>query len=177
MKKLATFAAASALALSAGTASAAIIDVTAELSATITGIATGTQTGTGVGTYDTDTQILTLNMEYEVDTTFGPLQVLQDQTSIVIIDFSAAPIGGTNEITSCVDNGTYAGCAAVPVGQVAFGTVAGTWEAFETTGSFAGANTIQNYTISAVPVPAAVWLFGSALLGLTGVTRRRAKAA
>ncbi|MCW9024363.1 MAG: VPLPA-CTERM sorting domain-containing protein [Gammaproteobacteria bacterium] len=28
-------------------------------------------------------------------------------------------------------------------------------------------------TTSAVPVPAAVWLFGSGLLGLVGVARRR----
>jgi hypothetical protein len=29
---------------------------------------------------------------------------------------------------------------------------------------------------SAVPLPAAVWLFGSGLLGLAGVARRKAKA-
>jgi hypothetical protein len=29
----------------------------------------------------------------------------------------------------------------------------------------------------AVPVPAAVWLFGSGLLGLIGVARRKARAA
>jgi len=28
-------------------------------------------------------------------------------------------------------------------------------------------------TISAVPVPAAVWLFGSGLIGLTGMARRK----
>ena len=32
---------------------------------------------------------------------------------------------------------------------------------------------IDNVTVSAVPVPAAVWLFGSGLLGLVGVARRR----
>lgn len=31
-------------------------------------------------------------------------------------------------------------------------------------------------TISAVPVPAAVWLFGSGLLGLAGIARRRSRA-
>jgi len=32
----------------------------------------------------------------------------------------------------------------------------------------------SSVTVSAIPVPAAVWLFGSGLLGLIGVTRRRA---
>jgi hypothetical protein len=32
---------------------------------------------------------------------------------------------------------------------------------------------IDNVSVSAVPVPAAVWLFGSGLLGLVGVARRR----
>jgi hypothetical protein len=33
---------------------------------------------------------------------------------------------------------------------------------------------IDNFTTSAVPVPAAVWLFGSGLLGLIGFTKRKA---
>ena len=37
-------------------------------------------------------------------------------------------------------------------------------------GSVAG---IDNYMASAVPVPAAVWLFGSGLIGLIGLTRRK----
>ena len=44
--------------------------------------------------------------------------------------------------------------------------------------SFQGASNIRysyidNLQVSAVPVPAAAWLFGSGLLGLTGVARRR----
>jgi len=35
------------------------------------------------------------------------------------------------------------------------------------------AGTVSAGTVSAVPVPAAVWLFGSGLLGLAGVARRR----
>ena len=43
------------------------------------------------------------------------------------------------------------------------------------TGPFAGATPAFNGTgdLSAVPVPAAVWLMGSGLLGLVGVARRR----
>ena len=45
------------------------------------------------------------------------------------------------------------------------------------TGGFSGVNYVLHMTgtigASAVPVPAAVWLFGSGLLGLVGVARRR----
>ena len=37
----------------------------------------------------------------------------------------------------------------------------------------AGYNANFNFTTSAVPVPAAVWLFGSGLIGLVGVARRK----
>ncbi|MDP3331432.1 MAG: flocculation-associated PEP-CTERM protein PepA [Methylococcaceae bacterium] len=40
-------------------------------------------------------------------------------------------------------------------------------------GGFA-ATTTGTLTLTAVPVPAAVWLFGSALVGLTSITRRKA---
>ena len=41
-------------------------------------------------------------------------------------------------------------------------------------GPFPGFN--ANFDFTAVPVPAAVWLFGSGLVGLVGVARRRRKA-
>lgn len=43
-------------------------------------------------------------------------------------------------------------------------------------GPFQGYNANFNMTTSAVPVPAAVWLFGSGLLGLVGVARRKKSA-
>ena len=43
-----------------------------------------------------------------------------------------------------------------------------------TAGPFAGFE--PTFTLQAVPIPAAVWLFGSGLLGLVGVARRRRKA-
>ena len=42
--------------------------------------------------------------------------------------------------------------------------------------SFPGFNANFNFTAAAVPVPAAVWLFGSGLLGLVGVARRKKSA-
>ena len=41
------------------------------------------------------------------------------------------------------------------------------------TGPFIGQAPSWQGTVSAVPVPAAVWLFGSGLIGLAGVARRR----
>jgi hypothetical protein len=40
-------------------------------------------------------------------------------------------------------------------------------------GSQFGILSIQASAVNAVPVPAAVWLFGSALMGLTGISRRK----
>lgn len=42
--------------------------------------------------------------------------------------------------------------------------------------TFGGTATVTNVDTGQVPVPAAVWLFGSGLLGLVGVSRRRKKA-
>lgn len=46
----------------------------------------------------------------------------------------------------------------------------GTWSSY-IEGDFT--NTYEGATVNAVPVPAALWLFGSGLIGLVGVVRRR----
>ena len=40
-------------------------------------------------------------------------------------------------------------------------------------GAFPGFNANFDFQVAAIPVPAAVWLFGSGLLGLVGVARRK----
>lgn len=54
-----------------------------------------------------------------------------------------------------------------------FDATAGTWE-FTAQGSQSAAFTWSSSSVAAVPVPAAVWLFGSALLGLIGIARKKA---
>ena len=60
--------------------------------------------------------------------------------------------------------GTCTGINTTAAGAMQTGPFAGATPAFNGTGSL---------TVSAVPVPAAVWLMGSGLLGLVGVARRR----
>lgn len=53
---------------------------------------------------------------------------------------------------------------------------AGTLQGTDTSGSGISRNTtLINWQIQAVPVPAAAWLFGSGLIGLAGISRRRAR--
>ena len=61
-------------------------------------------------------------------------------------------------------------------GDLALDVDAGTWT-LEAGGIVQSSGTGAFAQVSAVPVPAAVWLFGSALIGLTGVARRRRRSA
>lgn len=48
-----------------------------------------------------------------------------------------------------------------------------TWSHIQADGPFLGTTTHMTMVISQVPLPAAVWLFGSGLIGLIGVARRK----
>ena len=61
-------------------------------------------------------------------------------------------------------------------GDLALDVDAGTWT-LKAGGIVQSSGTGAFAQVSAVPVPAAVWLFGSALIGLTGVARRRRRSA
>ena len=56
---------------------------------------------------------------------------------------------------------------------VSVGNVGAAWGSFDGTPY----TEVYNVTVSAVPVPAAVWLFGSGLVGLAGIARRRRQSA
>ena len=95
---------------------------------------------------------------------------------IPVIDMGSGAWGanadGVGLITcgvDCTDGDSYslAYTATVPVGDPSgFG---GVHYGLNLVGTISG-------DLTAVPVPAAVWLFGSGLLGLVGVARRKAKA-
>jgi hypothetical protein len=73
--------------------------------------------------------------------------------------------GGGITINAKVPTGT--------LGNLIINADAGTW-AFEIFGNDVAQGTGSFELVAPVPVPAAAWLFGSALVGLAGVGRRRA---
>ena len=56
---------------------------------------------------------------------------------------------------------------------VSVGNVGSAWTSFDGTPY----SEVYNITVTPVPVPAAVWLFGSGLVGLAGIARRRRQSA
>lgn len=48
------------------------------------------------------------------------------------------------------------------------------WSSIQATGPYQGMTVDMTMQVSSVPVPAAVWLFGSGLMGLVGFSRRKA---
>lgn len=96
------------------------------------------------------------------------------------------PTSGLLTNVSCFDNFTQAACAGlVPLDSVyPFLTVSGQISISQggvLKGSFPTVDNGINYLTTTftptVPVPAAAWLFGSALLGLTGAVHRKCRVA
>ena len=74
---------------------------------------------------------------------------------------------GSGSALSAAGAGTWTG------NVVNYGNVGAAWAAFDGTPYTEKFNVTLNGTAAVVPVPAAVWLFGSGLLGLVGVARRK----
>ncbi len=109
---------------------------------------------------DTDIKAVSLTQEF-FHSEFNPF-------SVTISGFGiAAPISAVGGVDSVKFTYLYKGVFDVIADEVYTIVVAGT----------AISDGVHYSTrVSAVPVPAAVWLFGSALMGLVGVSRRKSTA-
>jgi hypothetical protein len=117
--------------------------------------------------YDIDSFLATYNVEYA--TNGNDSEAAEDEANLVSQLASAEMFDW--ELLRCQDD---AFCTRSPVDgeggtlMVAFDVIAGT------TYSIGAEITTYAYTdVNPVPVPAAAWLLGSALLGLVGVARRK----
>ena len=79
----------------------------------------------------------------------------------------------------CFDTGIGGGCGT-GTSQSNFDDASNPYPSISFTDTFIGTAFDQdelsmgfNYSITAIPVPAAAWLFGSGLLGLIGISRRK----
>ena len=199
MNKITTFGAALALALAGGAANAATIGTfDVSMSGTISGPVSGTFDGSGTGTLD-DSGTLTLN--YSSHSTTSYTDMTTDNTDVFSGTWDGvntlSGTSGTTTSNSCQNNGgAINGCNYLTTGQtnsydsvsdpIVFDLNMGGTTTFEAsrTDSSTGAVSDMNFTlnttsanVSPVPLPAAAWLFGSSLVGLGGVCRRRRHAA
>lgn len=150
---------------------------------------TGTSSGSGSAVLDDTANTLTLTGSSAISTNLGGAQNVTDTTV-----FNGAYAGGV--FTASSGSQTVSSCSGA-CGSVtlnspsAFSTVTGTVAASATGGALHTTSTQFNGLVSvanditfsnfqgttttppAVPIPAAAWLFGSALMGLAGTARRR----
>ena len=202
MKKVYSLLAVSALTLAATQASAAVYNITVEMTTSTTtslqNLSGSVTTLTpGTGTMDTDT-----GMVSATGLVLDSQQLMSGIIPItgiitVAVELDTANTSGTQTRTACTNtSASPMTCnGAVAVGQVI--PIAGlsnhTWLGGETTGAEidysvnasspsplggtlfnVGTFTVTiGSEVSAVPVPAAAWLFGSALVGLAGIGRKR----
>ncbi len=156
---------------------------------TLSGSGSGVLTDWDVGLYDPETGLVDIDFIYEGD-------VLQYGLGSNISLFGTAVIDlqnktGTYSLNACTEHEGFGGaCSFQPVGfDLAYDSI-GDLEHVETWGgadrftaefNYAGINYSQVWYIASlefepptpVPVPAAAWLFGSALLGLLGLKSRK----
>ena len=195
MKKISAILTATALSVVAAQSQAALFNVSASGSTSIVGAASGSSNGSGVGILDTDTGILTFSLSSTSLTEFGAVgsgAIATDLDLEIDYSFDLGAVSGTSTATSCLQNGGLVAnaCNNVAIGVASDagltalnGSYAAIGDAFSldgvtTAGGGAVTNTaVYSFTVdsavSEVPVPAAAWLFGSALLGLAGVGRKR----
>jgi len=84
----------------------------------------------------------------------------------------SSSLGGDWWVTDYVSNGTLNIKRDFFLSQGSYTLTAGAYGAQSSSGYGQGRST-YDFTLTAVPLPAAAWLFGSAIVGLFGFTRRK----
>jgi hypothetical protein len=185
MKKLL---AVTALTLVAASAQAAVINVAGSLDYTLNGMASVSYNPAApalAGTFDTVTGALNWTVQ---DHTMSILIAPGFDANIVLTNINmvgngSSLAGGSATVVSCTGGAAGMICPSVGTPPTS-NTYTWTWNG--TNGTLtqlinggvtqSGGNT-SGYSfqaVQAVPVPAAAWLFGSALVGLAGIGRKRA---
>ena len=148
----------------------------------ITGIATGTGAGSGTGTFD---DAGTLTISSDTFTNIPAFAATATVTSSTTYNGTITGTTFTSDGTTAADTIACTGAALIcgQLGTLPTTGVAGTSTVFAVDINTGGGwtdvtvngpvNLNTTSTLSPVPVPAAAWLFGSALLGLAGVSRKR----
>ncbi len=152
---------------------------------------TGQFVGIGTATLDTTAGVLDILLTDTVTLSFIVTSATYTEHDVVngtLTGNSFLWASGTNTSSACTGSGIWGSLCQSLVGStaltpnqnpIAFDLSAGGLTTFTTTRlSGSGQPQTTTYTLTnttpAVPVPAAAWLFGSGLLGLAGVARRRA---
>ena len=156
--------------LLANSASAAIISLEANID--------GAQANAGVGTGSPGTGFATMTLNdvtnlFSWDISWSGLT--GDET---VMHFHGPALPNQNAGVQ-VDFGAISGTASPSMGSTIISgaqsadLLAGLWYINIHTTTFAGGEIRGQVQVSAVPIPAAAWLFSSGLLGLVGMARRK----
>ncbi|WP_101756745.1 hypothetical protein [Oceanicoccus sp. KOV_DT_Chl] len=148
---------------SAFTVDAALIDIGAQITSDDNSV-----TGSAIGTYNTDTSQILFASE--------SIFVTQDYYGAITADVDITGTDGLINVTDCADLGGATNvCLEIWMNY---------WLDYEVlsnsvnTDGFGGITVsnygaILTYNVAPVPVPAAAWLFSSALIGLAGLKRKK----
>lgn len=119
-----------------------------------------------LATYDFDSDSDIFNLSYNI--TVGNYDFTEQTAESFVSEFTVADPANVEDISAFF---FQAGDSSFNDLDISYGTSGGIWSATDA----ASSNVISGtFTVSAVPVPAAVWMFGSAMLGLAGFKRKKA---
>jgi hypothetical protein len=170
--------------LLSGAANAALINGSIEITGAFLPVDSGNnQVGLDVATgidFTSDTGVVVdsaggLSMAYLTLATMTDFQFLPALSPDPVTVWSAGGFSfSMNDVT--VNNQTTTNLSLSGMGVVsggAFDATSGTWELTANTAEGSSTFSWSSSTVTVIPVPPAVWLFGTGLIGLFGVARRR----